>query len=208
LEPPAISDKLNLTIIRDNKEFIQNIVSVSTEGAFWDFKITSNQSDKYATMEFEKKSSLPKDFKIWFLDLDRMLSIPVSDNGTEIQIPNDGTGFYRLIIGNEEYAKQNAEQIPLVPLEYALFQNYPNPFNSTTNIMYNLREKGQVTVEVFDILGRRVKVLANNESQNPGTHKIQWNGKNTNGNYTSSGVYIYRIRANEFSDSKMMVLLK
>ena len=159
-------------------------------------------------IEIEKKSLLPDDFKIWFLDKNRMLSIPVSDKGMDIQLPEDGRGLYRIIVGKEEYAKENSEKIPLVPLEYTLFQNYPNPFNSTTNIMYNLREKSQVRVEVFDILGRRVKVLLNNEFQNPGTHNLMWDGKNTNGNYTSSGIYIYRINANDFTNSKMMVLLK
>ena len=208
LEPPAISDKINLTIIRDNKEYIQNMVAVSRQGAYWDLRITSDKPDKNIMIEIEKKSLLPDDFKIWFLDKNRMLSIPVSDKGMDIQLPEDGRGLYRIIVGKEEYAKENSEKIPLVPLEYTLFQNYPNPFNSTTNIMYNLREKSQVRVEVFDILGRRVKVLLNNEFQNPGTHNLMWDGKNTNGNYTSSGIYIYRINANDFTNSKMMVLLK
>ena len=208
MEPPPISEKTNLTITRDGTEYIQNIVPVSSNGAFWDLAIHSNQSDKFVRLEFEKKSTLPEYFKIWFLDKNRMVSLPVVDNCLEFQLPEGGKGFYRLIIGKEEFAKQNSDKIPLVPLEYSLIQNYPNPFNSTTKITYNLREKSRVTLEIFDILGRKVDILINNELLGPGKHTAIWDGINFNGNNTSSGIYIYRIRANDFQDSKMMVQLK
>ena len=208
MKPPPISEKIDLTITRDGKEYIQNIVPVSSNGAFWDLTINSNQSNKFVRLEFEKKSPLPQDFKIWFLDKNRMLSLPVVDNCLEFQLPDGNKGFYRLIVGKEDFAVLNSDKIPLVPLEYSLLQNYPNPFNSSTTITYNLREKSQVTLEVFDILGRRINILINNEYQNPGRHTVLWNCINSNGVYTSSGIYIYRIRANTFNDSKMMVQLK
>jgi PKD repeat protein len=208
LKPPPISDKLKLSIIYGEKEYAQNIVPVSNEGAYWDLKINSNLPEKNVQLELEKRSSLPEDFKIWFIDKNRLLSVPVTDDGLDIQLPKDGIGYYRIIIGKEEFAKQHSEQIPLVPFEYTLFQNYPNPFNSMTNISYNLQEKSQVLIEVYDILGRRIKILVNNEFQNPGTHKILWDGTTSFGDYISSGVYIYRIKANDFTNSKMMVLLK
>jgi hypothetical protein len=208
MQPPPISEKIDLSITRDDKEFIQNIVSVSSGGAFWDLIIHSNQSDKFVRLEFDSKSSLPVDFKIWFLDKNRMISLPIVDNCLELQLPDGGKGFYRLIIGKEEFAELNSDKILLVPLEYSLLQNYPNPFNSTTRITYNLREKSWVTLEIYDILGRRVNILVNKELLDPGKHTAIWKGINSNGDYTSSGIYIYRIRAGDFNDSKMMVQLK
>ena len=208
LKPPHVKDNLRFSITKNGKEYAQKLVPVSKEGAFWDLKINSNLDNRIVRLEFVKKSSLLKDFKIWFFDKQRMVSIPVVDDCLDLQLPKEGYGVYRLIIGKEEFARENSQQIPLFPTEFALLQNYPNPFNSTTNIMYNLREKSQVTVEVYDILGRLIRVLINNQIQNPGVHKLMWDGKNSNSDYTSSGIYIYRIKANDFSDSKMMVMLK
>jgi hypothetical protein len=208
LKPPSVKDNLRICITNEGKEYAQYIVPVSSEGAYWDLRIISNLTNENIKLEFEKKSSLPKDFNIWFFDKNRMLSIPVVENKVALHLPKNGMGLFRLITGKEEFTRQNSEQIPLVPIEYTLFQNYPNPFNLTTNIVYNLREKSQVTIEVYDILGRLIKILVNNEIQNPGTHNLMWDGTNSNHNYTSSGIYIYRLRANNFSDSKMMVLLK
>jgi PKD repeat protein len=207
LEPPSISDKINLSIIQNGKGFIQNILPVTTEGVYWDLKINSGLADNIQ-IEFERKSSLPEDFKIWFIDMNRLLSIPVADDKCVLKSIKNGSGYYRIIIGKEEYAKQHSEQVSLVPEDYVLYQNYPNPFNSSTKIRYQLKEKSLVNMEVYDILGRRIKVLINDDVQNPGDHYLNWDGTNSNGKIISSGIYILQIRANDFSDNKTMVLIK
>jgi hypothetical protein len=208
LKPPPVNENLRFSIDKNGKELAQEFVPFSKEGAYWDLKINSNLPDRNVELEFEKKSRLPEDFKIWFFDKQRMLSIPVVDNHLNLQLPKEGNSLYRLIIGNEEFAKNNSQQIPLSPSEYTLYQNYPNPFNLSTNIMYNLREKSKVTIEIYDILGKRINMLVMDDIQNPGLHNIIWNGKNSNDEYVSSGIYIYQIKANDFTDSKMMVMLK
>ncbi len=208
LEPPPVSGKINLSIVSKGKDYIENFVPSSTEGAYWDIEIHSDEPVNNAKIEFEMKSSLPQDFKIWFLDKDNMLSIPVVNNAVKLQLPQSGKSSYRLIVGKEEFARKNADKIPLAAPDYSLLQNYPNPFNITTNIVYNLHERSRVRVVVYDILGRQVKVLVNKEFQDPGEHSIIWDGTNRDGNTAASGVYIYRIKANSFIASKMMVLLK
>jgi hypothetical protein len=89
-----------------------------------------------------------------------------------------------------------------VPTDYSLSQNYPNPFNPSTAIKYSLPADGQVTLELFTILGARVRVLVN-ESQHAGAHEI-----NVNASDLSSGVYIYVLKSGSFTASKRMVLLK
>ncbi len=88
------------------------------------------------------------------------------------------------------------------PKEYALSQNYPNPFNPSTTIHYSIPEQSNVTLEIFDILGRRVKILVD-EHKNAGNYKIEFKSQNLSG-----GIYFYRIKAGEFSDMKKMLLLK
>lgn len=94
-----------------------------------------------------------------------------------------------------------------LPKSYALFQNYPNPFNVTTQIRYALPEDAKVRLEIFNILGQRVRVLVD-EFQTAGNKQVVWDGRNDSGDQISSGVYFYRINAGKFHDVMKMSLLK
>jgi hypothetical protein len=91
---------------------------------------------------------------------------------------------------------------------FGLVSNYPNPFNPTTTIEFSLPERATVKVEVFDILGRKVSTLINNQELNAGQQRLIWNGKNDNGIQMVSGAYIYRISSDKFSVSRKMMLIK
>jgi hypothetical protein len=94
-----------------------------------------------------------------------------------------------------------------VPVAFDLEQNYPNPFNPSTRISYTVGERGLVTLEVFDVLGRNVATLIN-EVQAAGSYQIVWNGRNSGNLPVTSGVYFYRLRSGGFSKTNRMVLLK
>ena len=93
------------------------------------------------------------------------------------------------------------EQEPL-PNKYLLNQNYPNPFNPSTTISYQMPTAGHVTLQVFDALGREVASLVNEEKQ-AGTYSLTFNAQNL-----PTGLYIYRIKGNNFIQSKTMLLIK
>ena len=95
---------------------------------------------------------------------------------------------------------------PTVANVYDLKQNYPNPFNPSTQIRYSLEKAGNVSIKVFDVLGREVATLVN-ENQNPGDHAVSFNSASIRGGL-SSGVYFYRIESGSFLDVKKMMLLK
>ena len=95
----------------------------------------------------------------------------------------------------------------LMPLSFALHQNYPNPFNPTTTLQYDLPEDAQVKIMIYDLMGREVKTLVNNQ-QTAGFKSIIWNASNNLGQPVSAGMYLYRISAGEFHSVKKMVLLK
>ncbi len=101
----------------------------------------------------------------------------------------------------------DVKELDLLPVSYNLSQNYPNPFNPSTVINYSLPQTSFVTVKIYDMLGREVKTLVNRE-ENAGTHIVQWNGRNNNGQKVTSGTYIYRIQAGDFVEAKKMLLLK
>lgn len=88
------------------------------------------------------------------------------------------------------------------PSAYSLSQNYPNPFNPATTIKYSIPEGRVVNIKVFDILGKEVAVLTN-EFQNAGTYTVQFDGSSL-----PSGMYIYRIQAGAFTESRKLMLLK
>jgi len=98
-------------------------------------------------------------------------------------------------------------QNEFIPVTHNLFQNYPNPFNPSTTISYSIPKVSFVSLKIYDILGREVKTLINSE-QNAGVYNVRWNGDNIYGNKVSSGIYLYKIEAGDFSLTKKMLLLK
>ena len=95
-----------------------------------------------------------------------------------------------------------------VPLEFALSQNYPNPFNPTTTIEFSLARTVPVDLKIYDMLGREVVTLLQNNSVNPGRFLIRWDGRNRLGQSVATGVYFYRLVAGDFVQTKKMLLMK
>jgi len=90
----------------------------------------------------------------------------------------------------------------LLPTEFRLEQNYPNPFNPSTTIQFAVPKASQVTVKIYDVLGRRVATLVDEKYQ-PGTYKVTFEAGDL-----ASGVYIYRIQAEGFAQTRKLMLLK
>lgn len=115
--------------------------------------------------------------------------------------------FYRLkqIDINGTFTYSNIVEVELesnLPTEYSLEQNYPNPFNPTTTIKFGLPESAKVVLEVYNVVGERVSTLVNVEME-AGYHQVNFNANNM-----ASGMYIYRIKSNEFIQTKKLLLLK
>jgi|GEM_PF-2621317 len=94
-----------------------------------------------------------------------------------------------------------------IPDEFALQQNYPNPFNPTTSIVYQLPKASHVRLSIYNVRGTLVRSLVN-EEQAPGTYRVEWNGRSDLGQQMSSGLYFYRIIADQFEKTQRMMLMK
>lgn len=92
-------------------------------------------------------------------------------------------------------------QIQIVD-EYRLLQNYPNPFNPTTEINYSVPKQSNVTIKIFDALGREISTLVN-EEKSAGTYKLNYNPVGL-----SNGIYFYQMKANDFIETKKMIVLR
>ncbi len=138
--------------------------------------------------------------------------------------PNSGRGMYYLgstgwqsfaagnlmisaFITDTTTATGNEQVVNTIPKTYELSQNYPNPFNPTTVISYQLPEAQNVTLEIYNSLGEKIRTLING-SQNAGYHTIQWDGLNNTGRSVASGMYLYRLTAGKFTSVKKMLLLR
>jgi hypothetical protein len=89
-----------------------------------------------------------------------------------------------------------------IPSSYSLQQNYPNPFNPATNIKFAIPKNDFVKITVFDMLGKELETLVNEQLQ-PGTYETNWNASNY-----PSGIYFYKLSAGDYSETKKMLLLK
>jgi subtilisin-like proprotein convertase family protein len=90
-----------------------------------------------------------------------------------------------------------------VPFTYRLYQNYPNPFNPVTTIKYGLPKYGNTKLVVYDILGKVVATLVDNELKDAGTYEVQWDASNF-----SSGIYFYTLESGNYKETKRMVLIR
>jgi hypothetical protein len=132
------------------------------------------------------------------LDGDKNLDMAVANY-------NSGNVSVLLNLSNASSAVEEEEQSEISC--FHLSQNYPNPFNPSTEIQFEIPRSGLVSLEIFNILGQRVRQLLADHLER-GRHEIAWDGKNDNGEQLANGVYLYRITAGDFSDAKKMILLK
>ncbi len=95
----------------------------------------------------------------------------------------------------------------LIPISFALEQNFPNPFNPSTTIEYSLPVSGQVRLEVFNLLGQHVCTLVD-RFEEAGLHSATWDSQDASGSRVSSGVYLYRITAGSYTETRKMMMLK
>jgi len=96
---------------------------------------------------------------------------------------------------------------PFVPGIFSLQQNYPNPFNPSTNIEFSLERAGNVTLEVYNVIGQRIRVLMDKYCAT-GTYTVEWDGRSENGQAVASGIYFYRLTSDEYSRTRKMMLMK
>ena len=119
------------------------------------------------------------------------------------------TAVYRMFDVAGELISQGTKEILLKPLpeEFALHQNYPNPFNPFTTIKFDVPEQTHINLIIYDVLGREVVKLLNQEVS-AGYQSIVWNTRNNFDRPVSAGVYFYQIQAKDFIKTRKMVLLK
>ena len=117
------------------------------------------------------------------------------------------SGRHGLIMHRRNIISSIGKETEPHPTSLDLHQNYPNPFNTSTIIEYALAVSGDVGLEVFDVLGRKVRSLVKS-NQVAGPHRVNWNGMNDARELVTSGMYIYRMTSDRAISSKKIVLIR
>jgi len=161
-----------------------------------------------------------------WMSIEPSSGIIAADGSTDITLTVDAsaisTGYYNadiFIMSNDpdegtvmiplglSVMGMDSQDEALLPKEFALHQNYPNPFNPKTSVRYDLPDNENVTIIIYDMLGRQVKQLVDSY-QDAGFKSIIWDASNDFGKPAAAGVYLYKIQAGDFVQTKKMVLLK
>ncbi|MEO8513417.1 MAG: T9SS type A sorting domain-containing protein [Ignavibacteria bacterium] len=142
----------------------------------------------------------------WFTD--PFFNSPPSRNYKFVSCVHKETNAYFSMSDSIFYVSDNPLTVGInnisteIPHEFSLLQNYPNPFNPMTNINFRISKSGYVKLVVFDMLGKEIETLVN-EDLSAGTYEYEWNGINL-----PSGVYFYRLTTDNYSETRKMLLLK
>ena len=120
----------------------------------------------------------------------------------ELQLVRMGLYINTSFPGVTSIESEIENKIDQLPSDYLLSQNYPNPFNPTTSLQYTIGSLQFVTLKVYDVLGREVATLVNEEKP-AGEYEVEFNAANL-----PSGIYFYQLKAGQFSETKKMILLK
>jgi hypothetical protein len=142
----------------------------------------------------------PHEFSIFCADLDGDLDL-------DIAVSHSADSTVSILINQKPSGVEDEGQIEQHPRQFSLSQNYPNPFNPTTKIEFTLAKSGFVTLQIYDVRGRKVRTLVS-ENLPSGYKSVLWDGKNDDGKDVASGVYFYQLKVGDFSEPKKMLLLK
>jgi len=165
--------------------------------------ITATETNNYG-FEIERKQSGIDWAKIGFIEGN---GTTIKENIYNYSDENIETGEYYFRLkqidydGSFEYSAE-LEVVVEILYDFNIEQNYPNPFNSATNISYSLEETGSITLKVYDILGKEVAVLVN-ENQDAGNYSVKFNAF-----HLPSGIYFYKITSSNYTATKKLILLK
>lgn len=202
--PPAIFSEISLALYNLNlpthykylqKEYRPEI----GEGQQYEIVVKNTSANTVSLLASGLENF--SEYEICLLDRKMIKFYDLKDRNA-IQINRSETQReYTLFIGKESYISQLKSG--LIPMDYVLYQNHPNPFNPKTKIIFGLPRQSKVSLNIYTILGELVSELIPNEVLETGYHEMEFDGSNL-----SSGMYLYRLIADNYTLTKKMLLVK
>ena len=176
------------------------------KGRTWTLRLRNRREERHSVrLPIEDQGALPAGQQRYVLDLSQERRIAP---GTRLELEGQEERQLRVIVGTEAYAKAKSGPIELNTFKNELRGNYPNPFEERTTLTYTLAEEREVQIEIYNVLGQRVRTLVEGKKQRAGLHRLRWEGTNRYGKPVGSGVYFYQIEAGDFRETRKMVLVR
>ncbi len=200
-EPAPIGRYVSLYLLDDVKDWrlSTDYRHPGEDGYIFDFELNSNISDE-KLIEIVPEN-LPEQYD-WVI-VSPKTKVIFANN---IIKTSEKKTSYKLIVGTNDFIEENSENYDVIPTSFHLSQNYPNPFNPQTKIEYQLAHSSTVTIEIYNILGKRIKRLINKERKDAGYYQIKWDGRNSGGDKVSSGIYFLFLKTEHFKHGIKMIL--
>ncbi len=162
-----------------------------------------------ATLRLTGLPDLPPEYVVALVDLSTGQAYDLrEDDGLILPLVPSAAGTrYDLVVGSEAWLRGEVGETTTMPKRTALLPNYPNPFNPSTKIAFDLTGPTYVRLEIFDLAGRRVTTLVNEQTPG-GRHVATWDGRDDRGRTQASGAYFYRLTAGNVMLTRPLTMLK
>lgn len=181
------------------------------EGEVWLFEVKSNLQEKQISLTIKNAVSFPSHLSVYLYDKNRQALQNLRENAS-YTFDNLGEllpGRFELLIGTLDFVQHRTTAITNnLPDEIQLYQNFPNPFNQETIFSFYLPQAAPVTLKVFDVLGREVRVLSEGQVWEKGRQFVRWEGKDHSQAKVSSGVYVLSLKANNVIKQRRVLFIE
>ena len=209
-QAPPIGDEVRLSVPEQvagrSVPHAGSFKPVAGDGQAWRLRLRNpTETAREVRVGVQSAGELPPGQSRYVLDLKAGRQMAP---GQSLRMGSGEERMLKVIVGTRDYAESESGTVALGTFENELRGNAPNPFGGETRIAYTLAKGQEVTVEVYDVLGRRVRTLVKGKEQKAGLHRVQWVGENRYGEPVGSGVYFVRIRADGFTETQKMVLVR
>jgi hypothetical protein len=209
-KPPAVFNQSFISLLPPNSDVAHNRYCADYrtnlgEGQIWHFDVV-NPGKSQGTLSVVGVDKVPFACGVLLVNEQTGATVNLREHNSMPYGYGKEMGHFKVIVGNSDFITAQVQQY--IPKAYALDQNYPNPFNPSTTITFELPKASPVKIEIFSILGQRLKVLAEGVYE-AGVHQVVWSGDTENGVKVSSGVYFCRLSAGkELVSVRKMILAK
>jgi hypothetical protein len=210
VEPPVIGDYVAVYVPNANwsqhpMNYTADFRPVGNQAYEWPLQVATNHPNGEVVLDFKEIANLPEGYEAYLIDPQYGMARNLRRD-PQYRFHTTGTGAEKsltLLVGKSEALQKQSTGIALVPQAFELAQNFPNPFRSgaesrsraVTEIRYALPKSAVVTLEVYNLIGQRVRTLVAQRTQAADYYLVSWDGRDDFGKAVTSGVYIYRLLA-------------
>ncbi|MBX2821362.1 MAG: T9SS type A sorting domain-containing protein [Rhodothermaceae bacterium] len=212
-EPPVIGDYISLYFPHNDWDVPFSHFNTDVRPEFegsqqWSFEVATNQ-DGPIELAFMGIDSVPSEYEVHLVDrqMHHRQNLRESSTYTMRGREQDIEGRFVIVVGKSEFVAEELKKLAALPESMAVVA-YPNPFQSYMTLELGLPESSDVSIDVYDLLGKRVTTLMRGESLNAGTHAVQWSGDDAIGRPLANGIYVFAIQTRTSRITKKVVLLR